>query len=417
MPTLAVLVVALVPALVQEKPPSAAQQKAMIEAYLEADWTSPEGRDERAGILEALEHVPLDARAEAGHVKNLLKLWSKGRKLEKKSGQKFFWKKEKKGLFIVGGKTKRPKALAICMHGGGAGAGDAWSAHGGYDSTLNKLGWLAIYPEVLEKTEHGWTDSGTEEWVVQLIECARRTWKIDPDRVFLVGHSMGGYGSWTLGGHHADQLAAVAPSAGAPTPYVDRSGKVIDIAAGVIPNLFNLPIRIYQSDDDPQVPPDVNRMGALRLKEAQERWGGFDFEYWEVPGRQHRAPPGGYAAHLEKIRDFERSTHPEKVVWQPTLGWKKQFYWLYWDEPVREAIVVAEIDTEANAVRVTLDKHPRGLYVLVDETRLDPKKEITVFLNDKEVWKGIPEPSLATILLTGAGGDPELLYSRRIPLF
>ena len=148
--------------------------------------------------------------------KAVQKIWEKGRELDKANGQAFFWEKEKKGLYIVGGNAKKPKALAICMHGGGAGSGDAWSAHGGYDPALKDLDWLAIYPEVLEKTEHGWTDAGTEEWVLELMECARRTWKIDPNKVFLCGHSMGGYGSWTLGAHHADQLAAVAPSAGAP---------------------------------------------------------------------------------------------------------------------------------------------------------------------------------------------------------
>ena len=407
---------ALVAAL-QDKPPAAGEQKKLIEAYFAADWTKPEGRAERSKILQELERVPLDASAAAANLKLVLERWKKGPELEKDSGQVYFWEEEKRGLFIVGGETRRPKALAICMHGGGEGSGDAWSAHGGYDPALGGLDWLAIYPEVLEKTEHGWTDSGTEEWVLELIERARRTWKIDADRVYLVGHSMGGYGSWMLGAHHADQLAAVAPSAGAPTPYVDREGKVIGITAGVIPNLRNLAIRIYQSDDDPRVPPDTNRQAAERLKEAKALWGGYDFEYWEVPSRQHDPPPGGYAAHLEKIAEIERVTHPDTVVWQPTLQWKQQSYWLYWDEPVKEALVVATADRKKNEVRVTCDKHPRGLYALVDPKLLDPKKEIVAYLNDKEVFRGLAKLSLATIVATGARGDSELAYTSRIPLF
>lgn len=411
------LAAALALTIAQEKSPSAADQKALIEAYFAADWQKPEGRDERRRILVELERVPLDPAGAATNLKAVLKRWEKGPEFEKDRGQTHFWEQEKKGLYIVGGNTKRPKALAICMHGGGAGSGDAWSAHGGYDATLSSLDWLAIYPEVLEKTEHGWTDSGTEEWVLELMERARRTWKIDPDRVYLVGHSMGGYGSWTLGAHHADQLAAVAPSAGAPTPFMDRAGKVTGIASGVIPNLRNLPIRIYQSDDDPQVPPDANRMAAQKLKEAKELWGGFDHEYWEVPGRQHQEPPGGYEAHLEKIEKIERTTHPDTVVWQPTLDWKWQSYWLFWDEPVKDALVVARADRKTNQVHVTCDKSTRGLYVLVDEKLLDPKKEIVVVLGDKEVFRGLPRPSLATIVATGARGDPDLAYSARIPLF
>jgi poly(3-hydroxybutyrate) depolymerase len=401
----------------QAKPPSVTEQKKLVEAYFAADWKTPEGLAERRRILTELERVPLDASSAAAAQKLVLERWKKGPELEKDSGQAHFWEEEKRGLFIVGGETKKPDALAICMHGGGAGSGDAWSAHGGYEPALSALDWLAIYPEVLEKTEHGWTDSGTEEWVLELIERARRTWRIDPDRVYLVGHSMGGYGSWMLGAHHADQLAAVAPSAGGPTPYMDRTGKVIDISTGVIPNLRNLAIRIYQSDDDPRVPPDANRLAHERLKEARERFGGYDFEYWEVPGRQHDPPPGGYEAHLAKIAEIERTTHPDTVVWQPTLAWKWQSYWLLWDEPVKEALVVAKADKKTNEVRVTCDKHARGLYVLVDPKLLDPRKEIAVFLNDRQVFRGLAKPSYAAILATGARGDPELAYTSRIPLF
>ncbi len=409
-----VLLSALAP---QAKPPSATEQKKLVEAYFAADGTGAAGRAERRRILAELERVPLDAASAAAAQKLVQERWKKGPELEKDSGQAYFWEEEKRGLYIVGGETKRPKALAICMHGGGAGSGDAWSAHGGYEPALSALDWLALYPEVLEKTEHGWTDSGTEEWVLELIERARRTWKIDPDRVYLVGHSMGGYGSWMLGAHHADQIAALAPSAGGPTPYMDRAGKVIDISSGVIPNLRNLAIRIYQSDDDPQVPPDANRLAHTRLQEARARFGGYDFEYWEVPNRQHEAPPGGFEAHLAKIESIERTTHPDTVVWQPTLDWKWQSYWLYWDEPVKEALVVARADRTTNSVHVSCDKPARGLYVLVDPKLLDPKKELVVLLNDKEVFRGLAQPSWTAILATGARGDPELAYTSRVPVF
>jgi pimeloyl-ACP methyl ester carboxylesterase len=412
-----VLAVLAHPAAARQELLSTSAQKALTEAYLAADWTSPEGRAERRRILRELEPVVLTPSAAASSVKSVLKRWEKGRELEKSSGPAHFWEDEERGFFIVGGETKKPKALAICMHGGGVGSGDAWSAHGAYEPTLRALDWLAIYPEVLEKTECGWTDAGTEEWILTLIDCARRTWKLDPDRVYLCGHSMGGYGSWTLGAHHADQLAAVAPSAGGPTPFMDKGGKVIDISDGVVPNLRNLAIRIYQSDDDVQVPPDANRFAHVRLQEAKERWGGYDFEYWEVTGRGHGSPPGGYEAHLAKIAEIERTTHPDTVVWQPTLDWKWQSYWLWWDEPVKNALVFARADRAKNEVRVTCDKDTRGLYVLVDEELLDPKKELAVFLNEGEVFRGLARPSLATVVSTGARGDPELVYTSRIPLF
>jgi acetyl esterase/lipase len=400
----------------QAKSPST-DPKDAIERYFSADWAKPEGRTERRAILAELVKAPLDAASAAATLKLIQKRWEKGPELEKDKGQTYFWPEEKRGLFILGGNIKKPKALALCMHGGGKGEGDAWSAHGGYNAALADLDWLAIYPQVLEKTEHGWTDSGTEEWVLELLERARRTWKIDPNRVFLCGHSMGGYGSWTLGAHHADQIAAIAPSAGAPTPYMDRSGKFTDISAGVIPNLRNVLVRIYQSDNDPNVPPEANRVAAQKLKEAKERWGGFDYEYWEVPGRAHDFPPGGPSALLAKIEKASRTVHPDTVVWQPVLDWVWQSYWLYWEEPVKEAIVVAKADKKTNSVTITCDKSTRGLYVLVDEKLLDPKKEVVVTVGGKETYRGIPGLDLAILLATGARGDRELVYTMRVPAF
>src|SRR6266850_6884291 len=178
----------------QEKAPGASQQKALIEAFFAASGTTRGGWDQRLGILKKLEPVALNASQVGAQAKALQKLWEKGRTLAKDSGQAFFWEKERRGLYIVGGETKKPRALVVCMHGGGAGSGEAASAFGAYDPAFQDLKWLALYPQVLEQTECGWTDAGSEEFVLELMEAARRTWKIDPDRVFLAGHSMGGYG-------------------------------------------------------------------------------------------------------------------------------------------------------------------------------------------------------------------------------
>ncbi len=402
--------------LAQDTPPTAAEQKQLIEAYFKADGRTPAGREGRGKILARLDSVPLTKAQADAQAKAVLKRWEQGRELEKDKGQAFFWEEQERGLFIVGGEVKKPKGLVICMHGGGVGQGNAWSAHGSYDRAIQDLGWLAVYPQVLEKTETGWTTSGTEEFVIDLLDAARRTWKIDPDRIFLAGHSMGGYGSWTLGAHHADRFAGLAPSAGGPTPILGGSGRVVDIVEGIIPNLRNVALRIYQSDDDPQVPPDVNRAAVQRLEDARQRWGGYDYEYWEVTGQGHGEPPGGYSAHLAKLAELERTTHPEIMTWQPVLDWTTQSYWLYWEKPVKSALVVARADRAKNEVYVECSADATGLQVLLDPHLLALGREVVVFLNKQEVFRGVPRFSLATIVSTGARGDPELLYTARAPL-
>jgi len=392
---------------------------ALLERFFAADALADAGRAEREELLAELDRLvePLDAGDVEDWRERVLEAWADGPLLPKGSGRKYFWEDDDRGLFLVGGKTRRPKGLFVGMHGGGAGSGDAQTSYSTFNSAVGKYKWLALYPEVLEKTEHGWTDSGTEEWVLELVDRALRTYDIDRDKVFLGGHSMGGYGSWMLGGHHADRIAGFCASAGAPTVILDRAThEPVDVVEGLIPNLRNVRLAVYQSDDDPRVPPDANRLAFARLEQARERWGGYDFEYWEVEGRGHETPPGGARKLLEKVADAERDARPDKVVWQPTLAWKRQFYWLFWEQPRLRATVVAELDGEENRVRVECATDAAGLWILLDERTLDPEREVTVELNGEESWRGLPEARASTLLRSGAHGDPELMYGWRVPV-
>ena len=402
----------------------AKQVEALLEEFFQHDGRSREGLSERERILEEVDRLapdPLTAKETDRWRDAVLEAWETGPEIPKKTGREHFWEDDERGLYIIGGVTKKPKGLLIGMHGGGVGMGDCSEAAGFLGSAAKKRKWAAIFPEVLEKTEHGWTTSGTEEWVLELVDRARRTYGVDADHVYFAGHSMGGFGSWTLGAHHADRVAALGPAAGAPTPYVNAQGQVWDIAAGVVPNLRNVAMRVYQSADDPKVPPDANRVAVEKVGEARERWGGYeDFEYIEVDGQGHAYPPGGGKDWLEGLADFERQPHPGKVVWQPSLWWKRQFYWLAWDDPVKEAIVVAEV-VEPNHVRVTVEKdgkrlRPKGLWLLVNPGVFDDGEELVVELEGEEVWRGVPERRLSTLLRTGAYGDDGLMAAARVPV-
>jgi len=402
---------------VDDDAPSGKQLDKLVAEYYANDWKTPEGIARHDEILAQLELVPpLDAKSRKSWDKKLDKLWSKGPKLDKK-GRNYLWEDEKRGLYIIGGKSKKPKGLFLGMHGGGAGSGDAGNSHGGWSAAASGQKWLGIFPEVLVKTEHGWTDSGTEEFVIELIERARRTWKIDPDRIFFGGHSMGGYGTWTLGAHHADMVAGLTASAGAPTPVRERpGGPIIDIDSGVIPNLRNVPIVIYQSDDDPRVPPDVNRAAAKKLAEAKERWGGFNYEYWEVEGRAHEFPPGGTPALLEKVQMHQRQPYPERIVWEPVLTWKRHFYWLWWDKPELRSIVVADLDRETNTISITCEGTPKGMYVLLNDSLVDMSQEVVLMLNGEETFRGVPVRTLAALVSTARRGDARLTFDARVPV-
>jgi pimeloyl-ACP methyl ester carboxylesterase len=401
------------------KPPNAREAKKLLDQLATVDFS-------KEGELE--KHRQAVARLDEFHLRKItdLKAWRKhiekvhskeGRKLPKDSGRHWYWEKPNRGLYIVGGKTSKPKGLLIAMHGGGVGSGDAGPAHSTWSGPAEKMGWLSIAPQVLEKTERGWTDSGTEEWILALIDEALRTWKIDPNQVYLAGHSMGGYGSWTLGGHHADRVAGLAPSAGAPTPVFGPSGKIIDIDYGVVPNLRNVPMVVFQSGDDPQVPPDANRAAVERVESAKKEWGGYaDFTYLEVNNRGHAGPEGGHIVLLEKIKDFKRDVIQEKLVWQPTLTWKHQFYWLWWDQPVLNSLLTAELDRSKNRIELQSKADLSGLEILLDERMVDFSKPVVISVNSEVVFENTVNPSLGTLFLTSVHPDPNLQFIARVAI-
>ena len=54
--------------------------------------------------------------------------------------------------------------------------------------------------------------------------------------------------------------------------------------------------------------------------------------------------------------------------------------------------------------------------MLLSDAVVNMKKEVVVFANEEEVFRGVPERELSTLLLTGRQGDPGRSYDTRIPL-
>ncbi len=380
------------------------------------------GAARRAAILAELE--PADRLEPADVAKwreKLLKLAvENGRKL-KKSGTDFWYdEKAKRGKYMVGGGGGKG-GLVIALHGGGAGAGDAGEAFGTFAPIASKHKCVCIAPEVLEKTECGWTTSGTEEFVLELIDAAKRTWKAIPhDRVYMVGHSMGGYGSWTVGAHHADLFAGLGPYAGAPTPFTADGqpyGEVVGLKEGVIPNLRNVALHVYQSLDDKQVPPAPNVFANKVVLEWQKDHGGYNYKYVEVDGQGHGAPPGGHKVGFEWLYQFKRESRPKYVLWEPVLSYKRMFYWLWWEKPVPKTLVKAVVKAP-NEIEIDLGGQPRaGFRILLDGDLVDLSKEVTVREGSEVVFKGVVPLTLSTMLMTAAERyDAQFVFPARIDL-
>jgi predicted peptidase len=105
----------------------------------------------------------------------------------------------------------------------------------------------------------------------------RKEYKIDNDRTYLMGHSMGGAGALFLGSKHAKEWAAIAPIAPAAFRMNDTRADILKAikAAGV-------PLFVTTGDADEAVPVSNTRMWADTMKELKLKG-----EYKEYPGVTH----------------------------------------------------------------------------------------------------------------------------------
>src|SRR6185436_4925890 len=109
---------------------------------------------------------------------------------------------------------EKPYPLVVVLHGMN---GDENSMFTGYSDGLIKQeaetrGYVLVCPKGRAPTSMYRGDA--ERDVMDVLAAMKRDYRIDPDRVYLMGHSMGGYGTWSVAISHPDVFTALAPISG-----------------------------------------------------------------------------------------------------------------------------------------------------------------------------------------------------------
>ena len=94
--------------------------------------------------------------------------------------------------------------------------------------------------------------------LLALLDTVTRSLRIDPDRVYLTGLSMGGYGTWCTAARDPKRFAAIAPICG--------GGNVADA-----PKLVNLAIWAFHGEKDTVVPPERSKEMVDAVNQAGGR--------------------------------------------------------------------------------------------------------------------------------------------------
>jgi hypothetical protein len=218
----------------------------------------------------------------------------------------------------------------------------------------------------------GWSATGETD-AMDVLDLALGGYSVDPERVYLTGRSMGGFGTWRLGQLYARRFAAIAPFAGW-------------TGTDCLENLVNTPVLVVHGEADDTIPIDEDRAAVAILKEL-----GCEVRFDSLPGAGHDAmgawfEAGGPERLLDWFRPRRLAAWPDKVMARTSQARYGRQAWvgiLGLSRPLAEAGIDAavvderhiSIETE-NVAAFSLDlRHPKlassgRLLLLVDGKNL-----------------------------------------------
>jgi len=182
-----------------------------------------------------------------------------------------------------------------------------------------------------------------EKDVYDVLADVERRFRIDEDRVYLTGISMGGGGALWLALTNPDLWAAVAPVCPVPIPGTDI----------LAPNASALPIRLFHGDQDPIAPVASSRQWQRLLLDV-----GVPADYLEYPAVRHNAWDYAYrnGSLFDWFAKFRRNRYPERVRFVTDAYRYNSAYWV-------------RIDGLTPGVRASIDARQTGAGAVSVETK------------------------------------------------
>ncbi len=198
--------------------------------------------------------------------------------------------------------------------------------------------------------------------VLEAIAHAQSQYRIDPERIVLMGFSMGGGGARSVGAHYTDRFCAIHAGAGYsetakfiklkpenfPPAYEQTLWGVNDVP-GYVRNLFTVPFTCYSGDKDGQIQ-------ASQVMEAVFKEHGKELIHLIGKDTAHKYHPDSLKEVLALLKESVAKGRPAE---QPTLSFQTrtlQYNKLFWLEALAldEHWQDTRIDAEAKGKDVTL---------------------------------------------------------------
>jgi len=352
-------------------------------------------------------------------------------------------------------RADRPTGLIVFMHGGGNASsrkapryymnfideddGDSSQLGDLFDAT----GMVAVGPSAPwdEESSYRWCLPEADDYLSAVIAECKRRFNIDADRVFLVGHSMGGFGAYHHIHRQPDRFAGVVVSSGS-------------WQLGYWPTIRGTKLCIIQGVEDAEKDERWHYTDVAYARETDKILAKLklDYEYHEHP---HGHWVGYSRPYIEKF--FESTKHLRRDPYYPHIvlaspvGYSRYYSsevkhnrWLTLDEAeegkLTYDLLLCDDDVEFDEWKLTherrrrdgaaIDATNRGDNMIAVYTKnvkrftvwlhpkmVDIRKPVTVFVDGEQKFRGKVTPTLATALESyERRSDWGLIYPIKIEL-
>lgn len=239
---------------------------------------------------------------------------------------------------------ERPMGLVLSLHGAGV---KPMNQARSYSA---KPDFWHVAPTNRRPFGFDWQDWGRLD-AYEALDDALAVSGVDPRRVYLTGHSMGGHGTWHLAANDPDRFLAIAPSAGWATfdTYGGRPDGALrelwhgaDAASLTLdlgPNLAPIPTFVVHGTADDNVPIDQARTMLKLLREH----GGTPRKHFQEGAKHWWNGPAAEGADcvdwpgiFELFRERAPTAPPRRFEWitvDPVVDAKH--HWLTVEQPMR----------------------------------------------------------------------------------
>ena len=202
-------------------------------------------------------------------------------------------------LFVPEGyDPEAPAPLIVSLHG----LGRTYDWLMGYEGFLDYAeagGHIVVTP--LGYIRRGWYGSRTlednpvdgersEADVMNVLERVRDEFNVDPDRIYLWGHSMGGAGTYHIAVKNPQLFAGLAVAAPAPEADLDPA---------MLEAIRHVPMLVIHGDEDDVVPVQRTRRWVDEMKAL-----GMEHLYIEVAGGDHSLVVSQTPENMRRIVEF-----------------------------------------------------------------------------------------------------------------